>query len=597
MICSSALIIFGFSACQNDKSKIDIEQKNDTLVVLQIDSPKKYVLFPIQESSEESKILLDNGDENNTYMDIRLAKDKIDYYVPFAIPESMNKATIRIQNRNVKQINIDSIKLADSFNTDNREKFRPLFHHSPLYGWMNDANGLVYKDGEYHLFYQHNPYGSMWGNMHWGHSISKDLVNWEHLPIAIDRDTLGHIFSGSAIVDFNNSAGYGKGAIIAFYTSASDKNGQIQCMAYSNDNARTFTKYESNPVLRPSDGIRDFRDPKVLWYEPDNKWIMVVSANCEMRFYSSVNLKEWEYMSSFGKGYGVQPSLFECPDFFELPVDGDTNHKKWALIVNVNPGCIFGGSATQYFIGDFDGKKFSCDTKPEVTKWLDYGKDHYATVCFSNTEQRVIALPWMSNWQYANDVPTKQFRSANALPRKLSMYSEGKDIYLAVNPVEETELLRKTPIRTADFYFEDGCHIEDLINNNPGAFELNLELEPNNSSITGFKLMNDKGEYVDIYIDSESGRIVMDRTNSGQTDFDKENFVIATWAKINKQTTHTFQIFVDKCSIEMFVDNGKIAMTNLVFPEEPYNKIEFHSKGGKSKVMNMTVYELNTIKQ
>ena len=307
---------------------------------------------------------------------------------------------------------------------------------------MNDPNGLVYKEGEYHMFYQYNPYGSMWGNMHWGHSVSRDLVNWEHLPVAIERDTMGHIFSGSSVVDFNNSAGFGKGSIISFYTSASDENGQIQCMAYSTDNGRTFTKYEHNPILTPADGIKDFRDPKVFWYEPDQKWVMLVSAFKEMRFYSSTDLKEWTYMSAFGDGYGVKPSMFECPDFFELPVDGNPQNKKWALIVNVNPGCLFGGSATQYFVGDFDGKQFICDTKPEVVKWLDWGKDHYATVCFSNTGERVIAVPWMSNWQYANVVPTKQFRSANGLPRELTMYKEGNDVYLAVNPVKEVEKLR-----------------------------------------------------------------------------------------------------------------------------------------------------------
>ena len=300
-----------------------------------------------------------------------LATDSVEYYVPFALPQGAAEAVVVVKNVAADALCWDSIKVADTFDTTNRDKFRPVYHHTPLYGWMNDANGLVYKDGEYHLYFQYNPYGSVWGNMHWGHSVSKDLVHWEHLDPAIARDTLGHIFSGSAIVDKHNSAGYGENTMVAFYTSASDKNGQIQCMAYSTDNGRTYTKYGNNPILTPFDGLKDFRDPKVFWYEPDQKWVMVVSADKEMRFYSSRNLKDWEFMSGFGEGYGVQPSQFECPDFIQLPVDGDKNRMKWALIVNINPGCMFGGSATQYFIGDFDGKEFKCDTKPEVTKWLD----------------------------------------------------------------------------------------------------------------------------------------------------------------------------------------------------------------------------------
>lgn len=215
-------------------------------------------------------------------------------------------------------------------------------------------------------------------------------------------------------------------------------------MAYSTDNGRTYTKYEQNPVLTPFDGLQNFRDPKVFWYEPEQKWIMIVSADKNMRFYSSANLKQWEYMSEFGEGFGPQPNQFECPDFIQLPVDGDRSKMKWVMIVNINPGFVYGGSGTMYFVGDFDGHRFVCDTKPEVVKWLDWGKDHYATVCFSNTDNRIVAVPWMSNWQYANYTPIQQFRSANALPRELSLYTgEDKQLYLSAAPVKETENLRK----------------------------------------------------------------------------------------------------------------------------------------------------------
>lgn len=596
VIAGSLLMMgIGLFSCRTNPTGVRIEMQNDSVALLTVAHPTKYLLLPVQEKAGESQVCLTTGNPTDTPMDVRLAYDQVDYYVPLALPQA--SATIRIESKELQQLCLDSIRLSDSFDTANREKYRPLYHHTPLFGWMNDANGLIYKDGEYHLFYQYNPYGSMWGNMHWGHSVSRDLVSWEHLPVALDRDTLGHIFSGSSVIDFNNSAGYGEGSMISFYTSASDKNGQIQCMAYSTDNGRTFTKYEANPVLRPFDGLKDFRDPKVFWYEPEKKWVMVVSADKEMRFYSSTDLKEWSYLSGFGEGYGVQPSQFECPDFFELAVDGNPQQKKWVLIVNINPGGIFGGSATQYFVGDFDGTTFTCDTKPEVVKWLDWGKDHYATVCFSNTADRVIAVPWMSNWQYANTIPTKQFRSANALPRELTLYKEKNDIYVAANPVKEVEKLRAEPIAIDDFDFKEGCHIDTILPNNEGAYELNLALQSATAETYGFKLRNEAGEYVDIYIDAKAGKVYMDRTHSGQTDFSPKEFAVATWGEISKNTAHTFQVFVDKCSIELFVDGGKVAMTNLVFPETPYNLIEFHAEGGKANVKNMHIYKLKNINQ
>ena len=290
----------GLTYCYIPKSTFTLEQKGDSLTVIHITNPTRYLLLPIEEESTESQVRLSTGDAADTDMDIRLAQNKVDYFVPFSLPANAKTATVHIRNKSKDALCWKEIRLSDTFDTTNTDKFRPVYHHTPLYGWMNDANGLVYKDGEYHLYYQYNPYGSKWGNMHWGHSVSKDLMHWEHLAPAIARDTLGHIFSGSSIVDQENMAGYGAGSILAFYTSASDKNGQIQCLAYSDDNGRTFTKYENNPVLRPSDGLRDFRDPKVFWYAPESKWVMIVSADKEMRFYDSRNLKDWNYLSSFG---------------------------------------------------------------------------------------------------------------------------------------------------------------------------------------------------------------------------------------------------------------------------------------------------------
>ena len=616
-LCKGAILAlavsYGLTYCHTTKSKLTLEQKSDSLTVIHITNPTNYILLPIEEEAAESQVLLDTGEATDTDMDIRLAQTQVDYFVPFALPTGVKTATVCVRNKSKDALCWKEIKLSDTFDTANTEKFRPVYHHTPLYGWMNDANGLVYKDGEYHLYFQYNPYGSKWGNMHWGHSVSKDLVHWEHLAPAIGRDTLGHIFSGSSIVDQENVAGYGAGNILAFYTSASDKNGQVQCLAFSKDNGRTFTKYEKNPILCPADGLRDFRDPKVFRYEPEDKWVMIVSADKEMRFYDSKNLKDWNYMSSFGEGYGVQPCQFECPDMVELPVDGDLNRKKWALIVNVNPGCYFGGSATQYFTGNFDGTKFSCDSQPNVTKWLDWGKDHYATVCFSNTGERTIAVPWMSNWQYCNIVPTKQFRSANALPRELSLYTQDGEIYLSAVPVPEIKTLRKEKKEIPAFTVANDYHIDSLLADNDGAYELALEITVGEAEIMGFNLFNDKGEKVDIYFNLPEKRLVMDRTKSGIVDFGKksvsheievhdrrkttsinyiDDFALATWAPIKKENKYTLDVFVDKCSVEIFLNGGKVAMTNLIFPSEPYNRMCFYSKGGSFQVDSFKAYRL-----
>ena len=616
-LCKGAILAlavsYGLTYCHTTKSKLTLEQKSDSLTVIHITNPTNYILLPIEEEAAESQVLLDTGEATDTDMDIRLAQTQVDYFVPFALPTGVKTATVCVRNKSKDALCWKEIKLSDTFDTANTEKFRPVYHHTPLYGWMNDANGLVYKDGEYHLYFQYNPYGSKWGNMHWGHSVSKDLVHWEHLAPAIARDTLGHIFSGSSIVDQENVAGYGVESILVFYTSASDKNGQVQCLAFSKDNGRTFIKYEKNPILCPADGLRDFRDPKVFRYEPEDKWVMIVSADKEMRFYDSKNLKDWNYMSSFGEGYGVQPCQFECPDMVELPVDGDLNRKKWALIVNVNPGCYFGGSATQYFTGNFDGTKFSCDSQPNVTKWLDWGKDHYATVCFSNTGERTIAVPWMSNWQYCNIVPTKQFRSANALPRELSLYTQDGEIYLSAVPVPEIKTLRKEKKEIPAFTVANDYHIDSLLADNDGAYELALEITVGEAEIMGFNLFNDKGEKVDTYFNLPEKRLVMDRTKSGIVDFGKksvpheievhdrrkttsinyiDDFALATWAPIKKENKYTLDVFVDKCSVEIFLNGGKVAMTNLIFPSEPYNRMCFYSKGGSFQVDSFNAYWL-----
>ena len=620
-VCLTALMA---TATVTMAQKMNISHNGDTTIV-KVENVTKYLLLPVQEDKDEAQVMLSTGSDADTWIDVRLAQSGTDYYVPFALGDGKT-ATVKILGLKKDALALNLLKLSDTFDTTNTDYYRPAYHFTPLYGWMNDPNGMVYKDGEYHLYFQYNPYGAKWGNMHWGHAVSKDLLHWEHLDAAIARDTLGHIFSGSSVLDAHNTAGYGKNAIVALYTSASDKNGQIQCMAYSTDNGRTFTKYEGNPVLTPFDGLKDFRDPKVFWYEKNKSWYMIVSADKEMRLYRSKNLKKWDYVSAFGEGYGQQPCQYECPDFFQLPVNGDEKNMKWVMIMNINPGCMFGGSATEYFVGDFDGKTFTCVDDPHEAKWLDYGKDHYATVTYSNTPGRALAMAWMSNWQYANLTPFKQNRGANTLPRELKLYTKDGKYYVSSNAVPETAQLRKITRELGDMAVGNEQKFVGIAANMNGAFEIEADVTPDANGIAGIELSNNKRERSLIYLDMKKGRIVMDRTESGLTDFGKNavphdielkwdknraakaleparvnnslnyknDFALATWAPLSlcEGKTYHLDIYVDKSSVEIFIDGGRIAMTNLVFPIAPYENVKFYAKGGKAEFKNVKVHQL-----
>ena len=579
-------VSFGLTYCQSTKSTFTLEQKGDSLTIVHIIHPTHYILLPIEEEADESQVRLDTGNATDTDMDIRLAQTKVDYFVPFALPADTKAATLRIQRKSKDALCWEEIRLSDTFDTANTDKFRPVYHHTPLYGWMNDANGLVYKDGEYHLYYQHNPYGSKWGNMSWGHAISKDLVNWQHLPVAIAPDALGTIFSGSAVVDTDNTAGFGAGAIIAIYTQNSDR--QVQSIAYSTDNGRTFTCYENNPVL--TSDARDFRDPKVFWHKETRRWIMILAVGQEMQIFSSPNLKDWTYESSFGEGQGAHGGVWECPDLFELPVEG-TNEKKWVLLCNLNPGGPFGGSATQYFVGTFNGKEF-VNESPSKTKWMDWGKDHYATVTWSDApDNRRIAIAWMSNWQYANDVPTSQYRSPNSVPRDLGLFTVGGETYLQSAPSPELQKLRDIS-KKRSFRVNGTRTVKEMIPVNEGAYEIELSIKNLHADVIGFRLYNDKGEEVDMQYDMKENRFSMDRRKSGDVGFN-ENFPALTWTAVESGKNELkLHLFVDKSSVEAFGDGGRFAMTNQVFPSEPYNHIDFYSKGGAYKVDSFIVYRL-----
>ena len=551
----AALLTFTGVSAQN---KPQVLGKSHAMQRVEVKS--NYLLLPVQEREDNANIRIIADNKEVQSLNVRLAVDKVDYYVPLDIKRFNSKELLldinfygdrRFTGAMKDFICWKDMKQSNEFDTTNREKFRPQYHHTPAYGWMNDPNGMFYKDGVYHLYYQWNPYGSMWENMTWGHSTSKDLIHWEHHPAAIEADALGTIFSGSCVVDKKNNQ------VVAFYTSAARR--QTQSMAISKDNGMTFEKFAGNPVLVSTE--EDFRDPKAFWNPEIQAWNLILAVGQEMRIYSSTDLKEWKYESSFGQEYGCHDGVWECPDLMKLQVRG-TDKQKWMLICNINPGGPYGGSATQYFVGEFDGHKFTCESKPEVTKWMDYGKDHYATVTFDNApDGRKIALAWMSNWQYANQVPTKQFRSANSVPRDLGLFEYEGETYCSVTPSKELDAIR-------------GKAVSKL----PKTCEIVIDTKGS----TEIVLSNSYGEQVVMKYNDENKTFSMDRTRSYASfseAFPAET-VSPTYGEIKQ-----LRIFIDNCSIEAFDSDGKMAMTNLVFPNEPYNNIKV--KGGKA-----TIYEI-----
>lgn len=518
--------------------------------MLRVEQPTKYLLLPVQETEDIAAIAVVNGkNEMVQRINVKLAVDRVDYYVPYELKDAQLLDIEFHGDRRLKGAVGEfacwkEIKYSDTFDTTNRERFRPVYHHTPVYGWMNDPNGMFYKDGVWHLYYQWNPYGSQWENMHWGHSTSRDLIHWQAETMALEPDWLGSIFSGSCVTRGDE--------VVAMYTTAGHH--QTQSIAFSKDGGSTFQKFSGNPVLTAD--VPDFRDPRPFWNEDIKAWNLILAVGQEMRIYSSQNLTDWTYESSFGKEHGNHGGVWECPDLMKID-------NKWVLICNINPGGPFGGSATQYFVGQFDGHKFTCESMPKVTKWMDYGKDHYATVSFYNApENRHVVLAWMSNWQYANQVPTKQYRSGNSIPRDLGLFNYGEETYVSVVPSEEMLAMRGAKVRKPT----EACEIVVDVKNQAEIV-----------------LSNTKGEEVVMVYDGQRQSFSMDRTKSGDVSFSEAfacTSIAPTYGHIKQ-----LRLFIDRCSIEAFDAEGKMAMTNLVFPSEPYNTIKV--KGGKA-----TIYEI-----
>jgi fructan beta-fructosidase len=501
---------------------------------------------------------------------------------------------------------------AQNSGSDYKEQYRPQFHFSPDSMWMNDPNGMVFYEGEYHLFYQHHPNSTVWGPMHWGHAISTDLIHWEQLPIALYPDSLGMIFSGSAVIDWNNSSGLGTArkppmvAIFTHHNAPLEQTGsnrfQYQSLAYSLDKGRSWTKFPGNPVLE-NPGIRDFRDPKVVWYPEGERWIMALAAQDKIMFYSSPDLIHWTLESSFGENTGAHGGVWECPDLFPLEYRGE---EKWVLLVSINPGGPYGGSATQYFVGDFDGTAFHNENPGSDPLWIDHGKDNYAGVTWSDIPERDgrrLFLGWMSNWQYANQVPTKRWRNAMTLPRELKLDRTGQGYLLRSLPVAETEKLRAEELVLDTSPDSSRQNIGPLIGDAYPLYEIDLLFaydtsvhEPEGIEF-GIYLESDVHEMVVFGYNTLTQKIHFTRLeNSGKVDFSEQftGFQPVPY-KASDEGEIRFHAFVDLSSVELFVDDGAVVLTELAFPESGYETIHYYRSHASVSLKEGVIYRLKSI--
>lgn len=490
------------------------------------------------------------------------------------------------------------------------EKYRPQLHFSPEEKWMNDPNGMVYYDGEYHLFYQYYPDSTVWGPMHWGHAISTDLVHWEHLPIALYPDELGLIFSGSAVIDWKNTSGLQDGdhpPMIAIFTQhlmegekAGKNDFQVQSIAYSNDRGRSWKMYEGNPVI-PNPGIRDFRDPKVFWHEATKKWVMIFAAGDRVKLYNSPNLIDWEFLSDFGQDLGAHGGVWECPDLFQLQTENGESH--WVMLVSINPGGPNGGSATQYFIGDFDGRHFTTQQKPEDIRWLDYGRDNYAGVTWSDvpdSDGRRLFIGWMSNWDYAQVVPTEKWRSAMTIPRSLHLVETKYGLRVASRPVEELKLLNEETCSFGEATIDSESIFQINVNEPklykaPLRIQVTLDVSKSISDNFGIAMENSAGDQYRMGV--FKGQLYSSRIEAGLKDFESR-FAQNAHRHMDVYDLEgevKFDIFLDRSSVELFVNDGQLVMTDLLFPREDYENIYLFSQNGSLRIKGFITTRLKNI--
>lgn len=554
-------------------------QDEDTATIRMSKAQEQTLWIPIDNTAHDVKLTLEGCEAITVPLNVRMAVERVQYWMPLHLDSSVQRITID----GCPQQSVAWQALTVGENPNAEQKYRQVAHYTPQIGWINDPNGMVYHEGEWHLFHQYNPMGSRWGNMSWAHAVSRDLVKWEYLPTALYPDELGAIFSGSCVIDKDNTAGFGKNAMVAIYTSAGRK--QTQSIAYSTDNGRTFTKYDKNPVLE-SEQV-DFRDPKVFWHAPTERWIMPLACGNAMEFYSSPNLREWHFESRFGEEYGCHGGVWECPDLIELPYKEGT---KWVLFCSLTKSPEH-GSSVQYFVGDFDGHTFTCDTPKEYTDFIGWGRDNYAIVTWSNApDGRRIALGWQNNWQYGGDreFPTTDYRGYMSLPCELKLIEWEGRAKLVSQPVKEFEAYLQEIYSQQNITVVSQHKLAAEITSDE-ALWIEYVAENKDAQVMGIALSNDKGEQVNIYFDNKEQAFKVDRTKAGESSF-HENFARVVAAPMSSAKEQRVTIVVDHASVECFTDIS--ATSDLVFPTQGYNHITLYTIGGESTVKEIKISRL-----
>ncbi len=470
------------------------------------------------------------------------------------------------------------------------EQYRPQFHFSPAKNWCNDPNGLVYNNGTYHLFYQHNPFGNRWGHMTWAHATSKDLIHWKHLPIAIPEENGIMIFSGTCVVDKNNTSGFGKDGkipMVAVYTGHIENVNQSQCIAYSLDGGITWTKYANNPILDLHKV--DFRDPKIFWHEQKKYWVMSVMLPVEhvVQFYSSPNLKDWKHLSDFGPA-GDTSGVWECPDLTGVPVEGMPGKKKWVLQMSMN-------AAMQYFVGEFDGEKFINESAANTILRPDYGPDYYAAIAYNQLPANHLptAIGWVNNWNYANDIPTTPWKSAMALPRNLSVKKINNEWILIQKPVSITNSLQKELYKATDIIVDN----KNTLPIKSCQFELQVDIEPSADATCGLRLAAGNSNYFEIGYNAATKTCYIDRSKSGNIGFNDNFKKLSRFEKtisLKNNKIH-LQVFYDNSIAEIFVNGGEAAFTAQIFTNAGDNGISLFNIGSKSRFSMLRIWQMKSV--
>lgn len=566
-----------FAACEQGTSRATISTSRD------------YLLLPIEDDAPE--VLFEVVSEEYPVQQIllRAARQRVDYYVPLVLDKFNRKSIEVVYHGTPSEVFVESIQLSNKFTYEYNEPFRPIYHHTAPYGWINDPNGMIYMDGVYHLYYQHNPYGSAWGNMTWGHSVSSDLIHWEDMGDAIFPDENGTVFSGCCVIDERNDTGLGIGTQLAFYTAnAPDR--QTQCLAYSHDGGKTFKKYEGNPILT-SETERDFRDPKVFWHAPSQKWIMALGAGKKINFYSSDNMLQWNFESSFNDGNRPDNAfVWECPDLFLLDVDG-SEKSRWVLMVSV---LAPGGSESyvRYWLGWFDGHKFVPEEKEPRYRLMDYGTDFYAPSTWENEpSNRRILIGWLNGVGYGAKQPTTHYRGMHTVPREITLKEAANgEVVLTAAPCNELNSLQRLVASYRNVIVEDSHDFRKLCEHNDGAMVVDMNAT-NDADYYTITLFNEVGESVELLFDCVNSTLTVNRGKSGKVDLN-EKFIHSWSLPLRSVASLELSMFLDRSSIECFINGGEEVVSFQVYPSQPYNSVTVCSHGGTTTINRLEAYKI-----